>query len=246
MPFEQVPRQKKRSAIVVEQILAAIQVGEFTEGSKLPSERELTEKMGVSRNSIREALSALQLSGILETHTGSGTYVAQQRTTGIESSRLLDQVRKSLDLIKVWEARREIEVSLVRLVVERADLTCLDKVSEALIQMQLAIDNSVDAREYLDLNKCFHYAIADCADNPPLREAYGILEGFTHDEMLHEPNQGFITHGMSVSQKDHEEIVAALLDSDANRAVSAVRIHYGGLEKYIKRQYTGEDLPAST
>lgn len=74
MPFEKV-RPRKVSAIAAEQIVAAINRGDYPVGSKLPSEFELAEQMGVSRPSIREALSALEAMSIIESRPGSGNYV---------------------------------------------------------------------------------------------------------------------------------------------------------------------------
>ena len=71
MPFERV-RPRKVTAVAAEQILAAIRSGDYPLGSKLPSEFELAEQMGVSRPSIREALSALQAMSIIESRPGSG------------------------------------------------------------------------------------------------------------------------------------------------------------------------------
>jgi GntR family transcriptional regulator, transcriptional repressor for pyruvate dehydrogenase complex len=74
MPFERV-RPRKVSAIAAEQIVEAIQRGDFPVGGRLPSEFELAEQMGVSRPSIREALSALQAMALIESRPGSGNYV---------------------------------------------------------------------------------------------------------------------------------------------------------------------------
>ena len=80
MPFEKV-RPRKVSAIAAEQIVAAIKRGVFQVGSKLPSEFELAEQMGVSRPSIREALSALQAVGLIESKPGSGNYILKTPTS---------------------------------------------------------------------------------------------------------------------------------------------------------------------
>ncbi|MBU0652918.1 MAG: GntR family transcriptional regulator [Proteobacteria bacterium] len=77
MNFEKViqTKFKKKSSFIADQILRMINSGGYTAGSKLPSERIITEQMGVSRPSLREAISALQIVGILESRPGDGTYV---------------------------------------------------------------------------------------------------------------------------------------------------------------------------
>ncbi|EKD34792.1 MAG: hypothetical protein ACD_75C02183G0001, partial [uncultured bacterium] len=77
MTFEKLiqTRYKKKSSFIADQILRMINSGLYKAGSRLPSERTITEQMGVSRPSLREAISALQIVGILESRPGDGTYV---------------------------------------------------------------------------------------------------------------------------------------------------------------------------
>ena len=245
MQFEKVDQPKRKSAVVVEQILAAISSGELPRGSRLPSERELSDQMHVSRNSVREALAALQLIGILETKTGAGSFVAVSGIPNADVPAMLDQLRGEEDLVKVWEARTEIEVSLARLVAQRADASCLTRIRRSLEKLAEAIEANVDVDDYLLLNAAFHASIASCADNRPMADAYAILEESTRAEMLRVPHRAFIRNGMRVSQADHEAILEAIATGDADLADRAVRIHYGGLERYIRSQFIGDGQDGS-
>ena len=74
MPFQPIePRRLYRQ--IADQLRQLIQTGEFAVGSKLPAERDLATKMGVSRPSVREALIALEVEGLVEVRMGSGIYV---------------------------------------------------------------------------------------------------------------------------------------------------------------------------
>ncbi len=75
MQFDKVEQEKKTYIKVSEQIIRTIIEGHYQIGDKLPPERKLAEQMGVSRNSIREALGTLQALNIVSSHPGSGTYV---------------------------------------------------------------------------------------------------------------------------------------------------------------------------
>ena len=77
--FEKVAqtRFKSKGAIIAEQILEQIKSGEYQAGSKLPPERVIAEQMGVSRPSVREAVSALHIVGVLESRPGDGTYISE-------------------------------------------------------------------------------------------------------------------------------------------------------------------------
>ncbi len=117
MTFEKVTqaRFKKKSSFIADQILLMINSGRYKAGSKLPSERIITEQMGVSRPSLREAISALQIVGILESRPGDGTYVCGPAATE-------DLVRQALDVLEEcdspyenMQARKALEIGAAQL-----------------------------------------------------------------------------------------------------------------------------------
>jgi len=71
--------QPKKSTLVAEWVLEQIRSQVYPEGAKLPSEREIAQTLGMSRPPVREALSALQIAGIVEIRPGDGTYVKSWR-----------------------------------------------------------------------------------------------------------------------------------------------------------------------
>ena len=86
---------KKRYALVIDQISNLIKKGAFKKGDKLPPERIMAKKLGVSRPSVREAYSALEIAGILESRVGSGTYV--------QSENINDFLQKNINYIDTKE-----------------------------------------------------------------------------------------------------------------------------------------------
>lgn len=101
------------AAQIANQLVAAIRVGELALGDRLPSESELAAQFGVSRASVREALSSLQFSGYLETVRGSGTVVIS--TTAIGQNPISDTgIRRVSDLIDVFQARLLVEPEVIR------------------------------------------------------------------------------------------------------------------------------------
>lgn len=101
------------AAQIANQLVSAIRTGDLALGERLPSESELAAKFGVSRASVREALSSLQFSGYVETARGSGTVVIS--TTAIGQDPILDTgIRRPSDLIDVLEARLLVEPEVIR------------------------------------------------------------------------------------------------------------------------------------
>ena len=107
-------------------IVKAIREGDFARGSKLPTERELSETFGAARNSVRQALDALVREGTVSRHVGRGTFV-----TGLAASdQSPDAIATNLSLQEILEVRLLLEPQIARLVIERAserDFEAMDR-----------------------------------------------------------------------------------------------------------------------
>lgn len=101
------------SAQIASQLVAAVRAGELPVGAHLPSEAGLAAKFGVSRASVREALSSLQFSGYVETTRGSGTIVVSATAIG-QSPLPAGGIRRASDLIDILEARLLVEPEVIR------------------------------------------------------------------------------------------------------------------------------------
>src|ERR1043166_7287643 len=123
----------------IAKIKELISSGEFTAGSRLPTERELTQRFGVSRSSLREATRALALVGVLESRVGDGTYV-----TTLEPDLLLTGVGFVSDLvsadslIEIHQVRRLLEPEATRLATPRLTDEDFERLAECLRQMEAA------------------------------------------------------------------------------------------------------------
>ena len=132
-------------------------------GDKLPSERDLADRFGVSRPTVREAMRALSVLGVLEIRHGGGAFV-----TSLDATELLKPLNFFLSLSDVsvetlYDARMLIEGELCALAASRAAETLCDEL-EALIAQQVgAID---DVETYLNLDSAFHERMALASENP--------------------------------------------------------------------------------
>ena len=122
---------------VASQIEKKIKNGEFKIGQKIPSEPELVKLLGVSRNSIREAIQSLILVGILDSKQGKGTYVlAKERFEADITTRL--NIAQRNDILEV---RRLVEVEIVKLAAQRRDEKDLYSIKKALEDRNCSRDN---------------------------------------------------------------------------------------------------------
>jgi len=237
--FEEIIETKRKSAYVVEQILVAIKRGEYKQGDRLPPERTIAEQMNVSRNCVREALSALQIAHILESKVGAGTYVRNPAGARVDIGQVIGLVKDSKDLLEIWEARKEIEIVLMKLAIERATASDLATIREWLEEMRDTVHNQ-DAEQYLAANEKFHLAIADSANNLALKNALQAFHTFTNKELLDGVNVGYVVEGMEKSLREHEDILRAIRDRDKPAGVAAIQAHFKELENYFESKYLGE------
>jgi len=235
MAFEKV-RPQKVSAVVAEQIIAAIKQGDFPVGSKLPSENELAERMGVSRPTIREALAALTAVGLIESKPGSGNYVrngtALIDTIGNEAVLVLENEDSC---IEIMEARGLFEPPVAGLAAQKrteADIENLKAVHARL--QELAKEGDPDA--YLDADKEFHLAVIAAAHNNLVSNVLVPLIN-TMDQKLY---REFTSHyyfkdrmGLQEVAGLHDKILAAIIASDPDRAAAEMREHWDRMQEVV-------------
>ena len=231
MTFEKV-RPQKVSAIAAEQIVDAIQRGDYPVSSKLPSEFELAEQMGVSRPSIREALSALQAMSIIESRPGSGNYVLRKPSSSEERD-TVHLIESETGCLEVMEARGVLEPPIAALVAEKATNENLARLKELIAEMrEYAARDDFDS--YFEADKKFHIALADAAGNTLVKSALSPLM----DTMDHRVYQEFTRHYYLKNVDDlqhvddlHHEILDAIEAKDGKTAFAKTVEHWDRLRE---------------
>ncbi|MDF3931634.1 FadR/GntR family transcriptional regulator [Pseudomonas citronellolis] len=151
--------------IALEQIRERIDSGAWALGQRLPPEPELAEILGMSRNTVREAVRVLTFSGVLEVRQGDGTYV---RACADPLDTMLALARGSIE--QALEARGVIEVEAARLAALRRSDADLAELRQALALS--AEFHGGDTQRYVELDLAFHQRVVDAAHNPLLSELY--------------------------------------------------------------------------
>jgi DNA-binding GntR family transcriptional regulator len=146
--------------------------------------------------------------------------------------------REGKDLLEIWEARKEIEIALIKLAISRASPEDIAEVSHRLEDMRAAVGMR-DINRYLHANKEFHLAIAAGADNLPLRNAAEVLQDYTDKQILNDVNKAYVVDGMDKSLREHEDILDAIRSRDPGAGTKAIQAHFKELEEYFKDKYLG-------
>ncbi|MGB9825645.1 MAG: FadR/GntR family transcriptional regulator, partial [Desulfofundulus sp.] len=166
-------KNKRISESILEQIKKLIIEGQLAPGDKLLTERELSEKLQVSRASVREALSALTLAGILEVKHGEGIYIKRSRpNTVIEPLSFILLLEKD-KLQNILEVRKALEVEAAGLAAERCTPGMLQELKTVVEEMEEDLSSGEKA-EQLDLR--FHLTLAQASQNPLLSRLMNTVQ----------------------------------------------------------------------
>src|SRR4030095_16320394 len=147
---------------IADQIRSLIRSNEFVAGSRLPPERDLARQLGVSRPSVREALIALEVEGLVEVKIGSGIYVLGTRDNG-ESVAEVQAVVGPFELLR---ARWVVESECAALAAKSAKRPQIAAIEEALQQMESVANE--EKRQPLAGDRLFHLRIAEATGNGAL------------------------------------------------------------------------------
>lgn len=230
MTFEKLTqiRFKKKSSFIADQILRMIDTGHYKAGSKLPSERAITEQMGVSRPSLREAISALQIVGILESRPGDGTYVSNPAATEELMRRAVTVLEESDSPFENMQARKALEIGAARIAITVATDAELNTL-KAVWDEKCLRGRQGDLEEYLRYGKEFHLVIARATRNRTIEAIMEKLLDMTiqplwinmrRDYFLKDPSR------IELMLDIHDRIMRAIIDRDMDRATHELEIHY--------------------
>jgi GntR family transcriptional regulator, transcriptional repressor for pyruvate dehydrogenase complex len=229
-PFANV---KPRRAVdeIIGQIRSRIQSNELRPGEKLPSERELAEQLGVSRNTLREAIRMLEFSGLITLKKGStgGAFLNDSNSAALSRS-LLDGIA-----LRQYDVKELIDVRLVleNYVVEQACLHATDEEIEELAAIvkssEEAEANVPDYEDRLNLHIRFHQKLSQIAHNGVSETLAGpLLEITRHFHRKAGPTHGLETH------RTRRQLVQALRNRDPNTAKQALAEHFDVLHRRVQ------------
>jgi GntR family transcriptional repressor for pyruvate dehydrogenase complex len=216
---------KKIYEEIVEQIRQLIENGSLKPGDKLLSERELAEKLQVSRASVREALRALEMMGFVEIKTGEGTFVKESSTEGIiQPLAMFISIEKGA-FFEISEIRKIFETAAAHLAAERATPGDLAKIEENLERMKAALAED-DSEKGEDSDAAFHFSIAEATQNSWLLRLLNTISDSFHKTVSAARRQLYMTPGHPrILIEQHTKIYKAIRDRNPDLAEKAMLEH---------------------
>ncbi|AWK07819.1 FCD domain-containing protein [Streptomyces spongiicola] len=211
----------------LEQILQVVRLGLVPGGERLPAERELAERMGISRVTLREVLKVLQEEGLVESRRGryGGTFVRQRPRTESE-----DELRRRIAAVDVEDTLRFREV----LEVGAAGLCAAHGLSdEGARRLRTALTATHDAPlgDYRRCDTLLHLTLAELSGSPMLTTQYAAVRAALNDLLDCIP---LLVRNLEHSQQQHVALVQAVLAGDAGRAREVMREHCEGTAALLR------------
>lgn len=218
MPLQTIePRRLYRQ--IADQLRQLIERGEFEVGARLPPERDLAVQLGVSRPSVREALIALEVEGLVEVRMGSGIYVRQAEPA---RERPVSSGEGPLETIR---ARQLIESELAALAAQRMKKPQVVGLREAVELMEEEVaDGQMPTRG----DRLFHVRVAAAADNSVLLRVVSELYDERHNPLFETLGSHFENErSWRMAIAEHSAVVDAIAARSPDDARSAMNVHLG-------------------
>ncbi len=236
-PVVQTPPARRRPRGLVTEIVGTlereIRAGELPVGSKLPTEAEVMARFDVSRTVVREALSRLQASALVETRHGIGTFVSQREASG--NFRIASQDFATVaDVIAVLELRISLETEAAGLAAQRRTDAHLVAMQTALVAFQSSIQQDSDA---VPPDFQFHMEVARATGNQHFADLMTYLGAMiiprTRVNTPQHAPEGRLRYLQRV-HGEHENIFAAIRNRDSDAARAAMRTHLSNSRERLR------------
>jgi len=207
---------------VLDGLRRMIESGEIREGERIPTERVLAERFGVSRTCVREALGALKLSGVIQGRPGAGTYLAKASPGGIDRSDLL--LVEEGSPFEILESRKIIEPAIASLAARKATTADVARLADAMESLRVSAE---DEESLTEADRQFHMCMAEATHNRILIRTLGQILDLM--QRIYYPAVGIV--GPHDGYYDtHNEVFRNVQERNSKGAERAMRAHLMAVE----------------
>ncbi|HOP63487.1 MAG TPA: FadR/GntR family transcriptional regulator [Spirochaetota bacterium] len=232
MDFKPIQQQKIYEQIV-EQIKVMISEGDLKPGDKLPAERVLAENLNVSRASVREALSALHLLGLLEIKSGEGTYIKQSDVNSIIQPLAMLLLMEQDTIVEILEVRKGLEV-------EAAGLAALNATDDDIRKMGKIIDEMEREMQKSSLGEVsdwkFHFSLVHASKNSLMVRLMNTISDTMQKTIKINREKLFKKPGNQQTLfRQHYEVYVAVRNRDVEMARQKMYEHLKYAEEEMKQ-----------
>ena len=216
-------RQQKAYKGVIDYFKKKIMDGELRPGEKLPPERDIAERLNVSRNSVREAIRIMDMTGVISSQQGSGNYITCEFQKSLAETMTMMFAMDQIDYKQISQIRRALECLAFSLAIEHASEEQI-KEMESLVK---ELDKSTDDVKNAALDKKLHFMLAQSSGNilvlDFLEACSGVIDSFIHDmraAILRTEER------KKLLNECHKKLIEALKEKDETKGQEALKRHF--------------------
>ncbi|MBS6396439.1 MAG: FadR family transcriptional regulator [Clostridiales bacterium] len=216
---------KRESAVdlVVNNIKQLLIERKLQPGDRLPNELEISEGMGVSRGSVREAMKILSAFGLIDIRVGNGTYVCESPGDSLMDSLLFSFFVTNPDIENLYEFRHVIEIDVLDLILKHYDDNKEERqaMKDNLNRLEMLLKQGASSRQQKENDLEFHRLMGACTKNPLIERVYHIVIEFMEPSIsiTHRNQKGEIVYQVHkdimevIENKDYARIEKVITDS---------------------------------
>jgi len=214
---------------IVEQVQNLIKDGKLKPRDKLPPEHILAEKFGTSRPSVREALSALEILGVIESRGGKGNFIKNNLNSLLYEQRF-KELQEEKSPFELLEARKAVETEIAGLAAEKATSEDIKEIEKALDRMKNTLN---DTPRVMEFDREFHIVIAKAAHNSILFQMMNYLaDGLKESLWVNIKEKSWALPGHPQKYlKEHTKLLEAIKEGDKKAARRTMHSHLADVEE---------------
>jgi GntR family transcriptional regulator, transcriptional repressor for pyruvate dehydrogenase complex len=228
--MEEYGTQEKSYMKVINYIKKQIRSGELSIGGKLPAERELSEILGISRNSVREAIRTLDNMGLISSQQGAGNFLTGNFENNLVESLSMMFLLNQIDYRQVSELRRALEMEALMLAIDNIT----DEEIQSLVKIIAQLETDTEANNVV-LDKKMHYNIALASKNTLI---INILQALSEvlDKFIVDLRREILSQEDSrkILMEAHNGMIESLITRDKNLAYESINKHFGIIDEKLK------------
>lgn len=204
-----------------------IKTGELRVGDKIPTERELSEKLELSRNSVREALRTMDNMGLIRCRQGSGNYISGEMQQIIEETLCMMFMLKQISDIDVSQLRRAIDIQAMILAVRNVNEDDIYEIKQLLDRLDVI---EVDESAFVDRD--IHLLISKYSKNKLIEIINDTLSTIM-EKFIFKARRLVIGNESDVLTVFHRDMLMSLLERNEGKGVLVINKHYDTIDKYL-------------
>ncbi len=215
--------QQKSYTKVIDYIKLQIREGNLTLGSRLPAERELSQLLGISRNSVREAIRTLDIMGVISSQQGAGNYLTGNFENNLVESMSMMFLLNQINYQQISQLRRGLELQALMLAIDNITEEQIKELTQVVAELEHTTEENNTV-----LDKKLHYTIAKASGNTLivdiLQALSDLIDQFIVDlrrEILSSPDSKIIL------LEAHNEMMQSLINKDKTLGYKAINKHFG-------------------